>query len=143
MEQSAVDRNTAAALVEMGDLVLHFGLQTEPAMGRGAEDRGSGGPRSATQTALNLYTRSLAICEALAKADPGSDYAKRELSASYQRIGDVHLQLGATSKALEAYHKIRELSEALAKADPNDADAKRDLSIASSRLTSGMATPRL
>ncbi len=134
VKKTAVDRNTAVALTKMGDLVLQFG---EASSDRNAKQpsvpndpRGSG----AAQAALRLHARALAIREALAKADPNNAQAKRDLSVSYNKLGDVHLQLGATDKALQSYQKGLELSEALAKADPNDAQAKRDLSVSYNKL---------
>src|SRR5205085_2067016 len=52
----------------------------------------------------------------------------RDLSISYNKLGDVHLKLGATDQALRAYQKGLELREALAKADPANVQAQQDLS---------------
>ena len=69
------------------------------------------------------------LSEALAKADPNDARARRDLSTSCDRLGDVQLRRGSTDEALQSFRKVLELSEALAKADPNDAQARRDLSI--------------
>ena len=74
------------------------------------------------------------IFEALASADPNDTQARRDLSVSYNKLGDVHLQARRTDKALQAYQKCLELREALAKADPNDAQARRDLSVSYNKL---------
>ena len=47
----------------------------------------------------------------MAKADPNDAQAKRDLSVSYNKLGDVHLKLGATDKALKPTRRL-ELSEA-------------------------------
>src|SRR5262249_20392533 len=60
--------------------------------------------------------------------DPRDTQAQRDLSVSYNKLGDVHLQLGATDQALQAYQKGLELSEALAQADPANVQAQQDLS---------------
>ncbi len=60
--------------------------------------------------------------------------AKRDLSISYERLGDIHLKLGAADKALAVYQKRLELAEALAKADPSNADAKHGLSTSYNKL---------
>jgi tetratricopeptide (TPR) repeat protein len=125
VEQSTVDRNTAVVMLDMGELVLQFGMFTDDRKTSGAPDPSSS--IGAAEAAVRLYTRSLAILEALAKADPNNAEAKRDLSVSYEKFGDVHLQLGATVKALGAYEKGLELSATLAKAHPNDPVAKRDL----------------
>ncbi len=134
VQRSTADRHTAIALLKMGDLVLQFGEAPRSGTARGAAGPGGGESRGAAESARRFYTRSMEIFQALAQTDPNSSQAKRDLSISYNRLGDVHLKLGATDKALQAYQKGLGLSEALAQADPNDAQAKRDLSISYNKL---------
>ncbi len=101
VEQAAADRETAFALHELGDLILQFGAGS-------AEEASSGGPLldsrlpvSAVESARRLFARGAEIWEAMAKAGPNDIQAKLYLSISYDRIGDVHLRLGATHKALQ------------------------------------------
>jgi len=134
VEHSEVDRETAVALNEMGDLILQLGIAPGDGRGERARELSQMDSKSAVESARRLYTRSLEIAQILAKADPENSLGKRDLSSSYERIGDVHVRLGATDKALESYQNSLELREALAKADPNDARAKRDLSISYEKL---------
>jgi tetratricopeptide (TPR) repeat protein len=127
VEKSSVDRNTAASLVEMADVVLQFGETPLPGEGGPSGRPDARVAAGAVESAHRLYTRAQEILEALAKADPNDAQAKRDLSVSYEKLGDVHLQLGAAGKALEMFQQGLQRVEALAKADPNDAQAKRDL----------------
>ena len=45
----------------------------------------------ATDKAMQSYQKSLELSEALAQADPNDAQAKRDLSISYDKLGDVHL----------------------------------------------------
>jgi serine/threonine-protein kinase len=133
VKHSSADRHTAVALSSMGDLVLRFGEPPRSSDVRGGH--GSGGElRGAAESARQFYTRSMEIFQALAQADPNDAQAKRDLSISYNKLGDVHLQLGATDRALQSYQKGLELSEALAQAVPRDAQAQRVVSISYQRL---------
>jgi serine/threonine protein kinase len=134
VQHSSVDRQTAAALMEMADSIIRLGVSPADGRGESARELSQMDSKSAVESARRLYARASEILQVLVKADPNDAQAKRDLSVSYNRLGDVHLQLGATDKALESYRKDLELSEALAKADPNDAQAKRDLSISYDRL---------
>jgi hypothetical protein len=42
---------------------------------------------------------SLELSEALSEADPNAAWAKRDLSVLYDKLGDVHLKLGANDQA--------------------------------------------
>jgi tetratricopeptide (TPR) repeat protein len=81
-----------------------------------------------------MYQKGLDVSVALAQADPNNAQAKRDLAVSYERLGDVHLRLGATDKALEMHQKDLDLSVALAQADPNNVQAKRDLAVSYNKL---------
>jgi hypothetical protein len=63
------------------------------------------------------------------------------LSVSYNKLGDVTLQLGQSDTALKSYQDGLEISRKLAEADPRDAQAQRDLSISYNKL--GDVTLRL
>jgi tetratricopeptide (TPR) repeat protein/tRNA A-37 threonylcarbamoyl transferase component Bud32 len=132
--QTARDRDTAAALIEMGDLILQFG--DSPKSGTSGESAAvrPGEARGAVEAAWRLYSRSLEIVQALAQADPKDARAQRDLSKSYSRLGDVYRQLGSTDKALEHHRKAFGARESLAQADPKDAQAQRDLSLSYERL---------
>ncbi|MCP4353283.1 MAG: tetratricopeptide repeat protein, partial [Desulfobacterales bacterium] len=60
--------------------------------------------------------------------------AQRDLSVSYNRLGDVHVQTGNPADALQSHKTDVEISEKLAQADPDSASAQRDLSVSYNRL---------
>jgi serine/threonine protein kinase/Flp pilus assembly protein TadD len=132
--QAAADRHTASAIQSLGDWVRQFGEGSADALSRVGDPSAAEASVRATESARLFYSRSTKIFEALAKADPSNAEAKRDLSSSYVRLGDVQLELGSTNNALESYQKFLELSEALVQADPNDTEAKRDLSISYDRF---------
>jgi tetratricopeptide (TPR) repeat protein len=81
-----------------------------------------------------MYQKDLELSVALAQADPNNAEAKRDLSVSYNKLGDVQLRLGATDKALELYQKGLEVRVAVAQADPNNAQAQSDLAYSYRKL---------
>jgi hypothetical protein len=128
--QTAVDRNTFAALTELGDVVLRFG--TNPAqpvrndLGQLPEEA-----RSAVTLAKSFYTRAFEITKQLATANPKNDVAQRNHSVAYSSLGDLQNKFGRqVTDALGSYRKSLEISRKLALADPSDARAQRDLSVA-------------
>jgi tetratricopeptide (TPR) repeat protein len=134
VEQSLVDRETAAALNETGDLILQLGIAPGEVSAQGGQELSHLETNSAAESARNLYSRSLEILQILAKDHPKDAEIQRDLSASFGRLGDAHRQLGAIDKALEAYEKALVLCEAAAEANINDARAKRDLSVSYNKL---------
>jgi len=87
-----------------------------------------------TEKALQAYQQSLEIRKQLAKSDPTSVTAQRDLTVSLNKIGNVQLQLGNTEKALQAYQQSLEISKQLAKSDPTSVTAQRDLLVSYSRI---------
>ncbi|MBK8280223.1 MAG: tetratricopeptide repeat protein [Saprospiraceae bacterium] len=74
------------------------------------------------------------IREELRKRNPDSaDYA-RDLSISYDRIGDIYKALGDTKSALTSYESSLKIAEELRKRNPDSADYARDLSISYDRM---------
>jgi tetratricopeptide (TPR) repeat protein len=88
----------------------------------------------AADKALKAYQDGLDLSQALAQAGPNDAQAKRDLSISYERVGDVQLRLGATDKALKAYQDGLELHHVLVQAHPDDIPAQRDLSVSYSKM---------
>jgi tetratricopeptide (TPR) repeat protein len=139
VQQSTVDRETAATLNELGDLMLHFsagpgGGGTQESSVLNAQDL-----RSAVESA-RLYTRSMQIFRVL-KTNPNDAQARRGLADSSERLGNAQLLIGEPGKAMQAYQECLELREDLAQAAPNDAQARRDLSVSHEKL--GDASLRL
>jgi serine/threonine protein kinase/Flp pilus assembly protein TadD len=122
------DRQTSVILSEMGDTVLRVGLSDSDFDFDGVE----GG--TAVEFARSLYQRFFEIAERLAQADPTDAQAQRDLSVSYNKLGDVSRQTGAVQEAVESYRQALEIDERLAQADPTDAQAQRDLSVSYNNL---------
>jgi hypothetical protein len=65
----------------------------------------------------------------LAKAEPDRADYQRDLSVSYNKMGDLYRALGQGEAARQAYQGSLEIRERLAKAEPDRADAQLDLVI--------------
>ena len=67
--------------------------------------------------------------EKLAKQDPGNAGWQRDLSVSYDNVGDVQRAQGDLAGALKSYRDSLGIAEKLAKQDPSNAGWQRDLSV--------------
>ncbi len=117
--QSQVDRNQAAALIDLAEVILRAGSD---------DDLG------ASAAALRLLEQAHASLSRLAEASLNDHAAQRDLSISYQRLGDVMLRLGQTDAAHKYYQNDLAISRKLAEDEPSDAQAQRDLSISYNKL---------
>ena len=79
--------------------------------------------------ALKSYRDGLAIRDRLAKADPGNAGWQRDLSVSYDKVGDVLVAQGNLPEALKSYRDSLAIADRLANADPGNAGWQRDLSV--------------
>ena len=70
------------------------------------------------EQALKAYRDSLAIAERLAAADRSDSEWQRDLSISYEVVGDVLVAQGKLDEALKAYRDSLAIRERLAAADP-------------------------
>jgi tetratricopeptide (TPR) repeat protein len=70
----------------------------------------------------------------LAKAEPDRADYQRDLSVSYNKMGDLYVALGQGEAARQAYQGSLEIAERLAKAEPDRADYQRDLSVSYERM---------
>ena len=84
--------------------------------------------------ALKSFQGSLAIADRLAKADPGNAGWQRDLSVSYDRVGDVLVAQGNLPEALKSFRGSLAIADRLAKADPGNAGWQRDLSVSYDRV---------
>jgi tetratricopeptide (TPR) repeat protein len=84
--------------------------------------------------ALTSYEVNLAIAERLAKSDPGNAGWQRDLSVSYNKIGDAQMVQGNRSAALTSYEANLAIAERLAKSDPGNAGWQRDLSVSHNKI---------
>jgi serine/threonine protein kinase/Flp pilus assembly protein TadD len=137
VQHESVDRGTALALEGIADLVVvELGGRSQQQGISSVWDAGPGDPvqPGTFSEALRLYTLSNEIFQELVTVAPNDAYAKRGLSVSYRKLGDLHWRAGNTEKALDSYLKGLELGEALTKADPNNAQARGDVSISVERL---------
>ncbi len=137
--KSAVDDNTATALIELADTILQLGsdvgwppsaVQSSEASSLGEDRTAEGGhpPNSAVLTAKRLYLRAHAIAKQLAEAHPRDAQKQRNLSISFERLGEVFLKLGRTDDALRQFEEYAKICRVLAEADPRDTQKQRDLS---------------
>ena len=65
----------------------------------------------------------------MAKAEPDRADYQRDLSVSYNKMGDLYVSLGQGEAARQAYQGSLEIAERLAKAEPDRADYQLDLVI--------------
>jgi hypothetical protein len=72
--------------------------------------------------------QSVAISRQLVLKDP-SAFAKRDLSISLDRVGNVKLQLGDGPGALASYEESLSIRRELVSQNPKDPEARRDLSV--------------
>ncbi len=136
-EKSAVDRNTMYALIHLADtiLILGQGSHDVAALDNATGDRtGKEVGNSPVEIAKGLYERAHEIGQQLATAAPDDENAKRDLSVSFSKLGEVFLRLGRTDVAHQHFEDGLKISRSLAESDPKDADKQRDLSILSSKL---------
>jgi tetratricopeptide (TPR) repeat protein len=84
--------------------------------------------------ALKSYSDSLATIERLANSDPGNAEWQRDLSVSYDRVGDVQKAQGDLSGALKSYSDSLAIIERLTNSDPGNAEWQRDLSVSFAKL---------
>ncbi|HEV2970943.1 MAG TPA: tetratricopeptide repeat protein [Pirellulales bacterium] len=84
---------------------------------------------SATEEAHKQFDAAQELALKLARADPTNAQAQRDLSISYNKLGNVQLQLGNAAAARDDYQKRLEISRKLAQADPSNVQAQRDLSV--------------
>ncbi len=70
----------------------------------------------------------------LAKSDPGNAGWQRDLSVSYDRVGDVLVAQGNLPEALKTFRDGLAIRDRLAKSDPGNAGWQRDLSVSYDRV---------
>ena len=78
---------------------------------------------------MQSYQSALAIRQALADQDPSNAEVQRDLSVSYNKIGNIEQRQGRLEEALQSYQSALAIAQALARQDPRNAQARRDLSI--------------
>lgn len=81
----------------------------------------------ATDQAKTRYREIHEILSRRARAEPGRADYQRDLSVSYNKMGDLFQALGQGEQALEAYQKDLDIAKRLARAEPGRADLQWDL----------------
>jgi tetratricopeptide (TPR) repeat protein len=84
--------------------------------------------------ALQSFRDSLAIRERLAQADPGNAGWQRDLSVSYNKIGNVLVAQGNLPEALKSFREDLAIANRLAQADPTNAGWQFDLVVSHWKL---------
>ncbi|MGH3567853.1 MAG: TIR domain-containing protein, partial [Pseudonocardia sp.] len=87
-----------------------------------------------TTQAVDRYLRLVDTFTQRAQSEPGRADYQRDLSISYERLGDLYQALGQGEQALQLYQQSLDIRERLAQSEPGRADYQRDLSISYERL---------
>ena len=93
------------------------------------EDRRRAGGAGQSAGGAESLPRQPRHRDRLAKADPGNAGWQRDLSVSYDKIGDVLVAQGNLPEALKSFRDSLAITDRLAKADPGNAGWQRDLSV--------------
>jgi tetratricopeptide (TPR) repeat protein len=134
---STMDRNSAIALSELGDVLLLLRVAARD----WEADSDAGYERRASDLALRLHRRALEMFRTLSEAAPEIVAVKRDLAAAYERLDDVYWGIGSDEQSLNACKDAIDVRLALVAAQPNELEAKRDLAASYWKL--GMAQSRL
>ncbi len=87
-----------------------------------------------TEEALSVAQQVAQVLETRTKAEPSRADYQRDLSVSYNKLGDLLGALGQGEQAQGYYEKSLAIAERLAAAEPSRADYQRDLSVSYNKL---------
>ncbi|MGH8932429.1 MAG: AAA family ATPase, partial [Egibacteraceae bacterium] len=87
-----------------------------------------------TDKAIKTYGKLLKIFRSRADAEPDRADYQRDLSVSYNKLGDLMIAVGRGDEAARLYQQSLDIFRRLADAEPDRADYQRDLSISYNRL---------
>jgi tetratricopeptide (TPR) repeat protein len=90
--------------------------------------------RGDLNAALAAHGEARSAMERLAASDAGNADWQRDLSVSYDRVGDVLVKQGNLPDALKSYRASLVIAERLAASDAGDADWQRDLSVSNNKI---------
>ncbi len=88
------------------------------------------------EPALDQYEQATVLIKALANRDPNNAEWQRDLSVSYERVGDIRAARGDRDGALKAYEDGLTIAKALANRDPNNAQWQTDLVVSAYKIAS-------
>jgi tetratricopeptide (TPR) repeat protein len=74
------------------------------------------------QDALAVYQQGLAIAKRSAEQDRSNSNWQRQLSVSYERVGEVLVAQGNLQEALDAYQQSLKIRKTLAEQDKSNSD---------------------
>ncbi len=111
----AIDHHTVWAHFELGDLFLNLA-------GAGVEQ------------AHKQYERAHAIAAQRVDVESEDSQAQRDLAISFNKLGDVSLQLGQVQTAKGYFQDSLAIGKKRADDDPKDSKAQRDLSVSFTKL---------
>ncbi len=86
------------------------------------------------KAAAKSCNEAVEACEKLARQDPANAEWQRDLSVSYNKLGDVQRDQGDLDGALASYRQSLTIFEKLARQDPGNAQWQRDLSVSYNKL---------
>jgi tetratricopeptide (TPR) repeat protein len=112
---AAIDHATVWVHFELGDVFLE------------AQEGGSA-------EAKTQYEKAHDLAGQIARDNPESAEAQRDLSVSHNKLGDLYLRLGDARAARDHYQNALDTTPRLAGADEAGARARRDLSVAYNKL---------
>ena len=92
-----------------------------------------------TAGATASYRKAVDILEASVAANPAAAQARRDLSVSYVKLGDMALQAGDAATALASYSKALEASEALRVTAPSDLDVRRTVAFSHHKVGNALS----
>lgn len=117
--RSAIDRGTMLAQVDLADVFLRIGSDSQFASEKS-------GP---LESAHQLYQKAFETANKLIAQEPENMILQRDLSNICDKLGDVQTRLGNLTEALQFYQRGLGIRETLAAAQPDNADAARILFI--------------
>ena len=88
------------------------------------------------EEAFGQFQAAQTTVQRLLKAEPDAPRSQRDLSVSYEKIGDVQSALGDLTSALSSYKQGLDIRQKLAARDPTNAKWKTDLVISPWKLAS-------
>jgi tetratricopeptide (TPR) repeat protein len=81
-----------------------------------------------TSGALTTLNEAHAIADQLAQKDPDNAQWQRDLSVSWEKIGNIRQAQGDLTAALDAFTQSKTIRDRLTQRDPNNTEWQRDLS---------------
>ncbi|MGH8887448.1 MAG: tetratricopeptide repeat protein [Egibacteraceae bacterium] len=89
---------------------------------------------SFTKKAISRYQELVECYEERADAEPDRADYQRDLSVSYNKLGDLMVAVGRGDEASRLYQQSLDIARRLADAEPDRADYQRDLSVSYNKL---------